>query len=255
MNKIVFIGAGNLATRLSIEMKKDGFEILQVYSHTELSAQTLSHQLGCSYTTALSEIRTDADLYIFSVKDAVLDQMIAQIPTNNGLWVHTAGSMPMEIFGNYHDRYGIIYPLQTFTKQKVVDFSVIPFFIECNSQQDLQALQLVAQRITNKVIVADSEQRKYIHLAAVFACNFANHMFDIAATLMKEHGLPFEALLPLIEETALKVKKISPHNAQTGPAIRYDKNVMNRHIGLLKDERLKQLYQLISQNIHDYSNK
>lgn len=254
MKRVIFIGAGNLATNLSLEMRNRGFEILQIYSYTLQSAQQLGEQLGCCYTNELKEVRKDADLYIFSVKDAVLSSVLNQIPPNNGLWVHTAGSIPMSIFEDYTNRYGVFYPLQTFSKNRRPDFSDIPFFIEANTESDYDSLTAAASIMSRKVYSASSEQRKHLHLAAVFACNFTNHMYAIAARIVEEKGLPFDALKPLITETATKIQSMAPLDAQTGPAIRYDENVINKHLSLLEDESLRSIYKELSGSIYNFSN-
>ncbi len=253
MTKVVFIGAGNLATQLALRMHQKGFEIVQVYSYTTASAQLLATKVGCCYTHCLTDINPDADLYIFAVKDAVLQETLRSVAPNKGLWVHTAGSIPAAIFAGHVDRWGVFYPLQTFNKERQADFEKIPFFIESNRAADTQCLIEWAQQLSPKVYEASSEQRKHLHLAAVFACNFTNHMYAIAQELLKAQGLPFDAIAPLIEETAQKVQAIPALQAQTGPAIRYDENVMNGQLEMLDDERLKQIYQTISQNIHLYT--
>lgn len=253
IKRVVFIGAGNLATNLAMAMYAKGFEITQVYSQTLESANKLGTMLDCRVTNVIEQLVPDADLYIFSVKDAALLSVVSQMHPNTGLWVHTAGSVPMEVFKPFTKRYGVFYPLQTFSKARLLDFSEIPFFIEANQPEDSQLLLAGAQKLSTKVYAADSEQRKYLHLAAVFACNFTNHMYAIAAQLSEQHGLPFDALQPLIAETASKISNLHPIEAQTGPAIRYDENVMNKQLELLKDESLKQIYRDISNNIYKFS--
>lgn len=253
--KIVFIGAGNLATHLSKAMRRQGFEILQIYSRTAEAAKQLASLVQADWTTSLNEIREDADLYIFSVKDSVLETLIASMPHRKGLWVHTAGSIPMDIFASYANRFGVFYPLQTFSKNKEVDFKKIPFFIEANHAADCQLLCEKASLLSDQVIEADSDQRKHLHLAAVFACNFTNHMYVLAARLVEEKGLPFDALKPLITETAAKIGDLHPMQAQTGPAIRYDQEIMAKHIALLEDTSLQEIYRMLSENIHNTHKK
>ncbi len=253
MTKVVFIGAGNLATQLSKRMYSKGFEILQVYSYTDQSAEKLAKELGCEWTTNLSDIRPDADMYVFAVKDAVLIDTISMIEPNDGIWAHTAGSISKDVFEGYSDKYGVFYPLQTFSKERDVDFDRIPFFIESNSQELTDYLIEQAEKLSSKVFQADSDQRKQLHLAAVFACNFTNHMYAISQQILQDHNLHFDAIAPLIEETAKKVQEISARQAQTGPAVRYDQNVMNNHIDMLKDETLKDIYRLVSKSIYNYT--
>ncbi len=248
--KVIFIGAGNLATRLSLAMKRVGIAVGQVYSRTEASARLLAEQLQCPWTTDLKEIETDADLYIFSLKDTALAEVIAQIKPNDGLWVHTAGSMPMTVFEGYTSRYGVFYPLQTFSKAREVDFSVIPFFVEANRPEDVELLKQVASQLSDNVRELSSEKRKQIHLAAVFACNFTNHIYTLSYKLLEKEGIPTDVLLPLIDETAAKIHTLSPKTAQTGPAIRFDENVINKQLAMLDDPTMKAVYRLLSESIH-----
>lgn len=250
--KVVFIGAGNLATRLSLEMQRKGFEIVQIFSQTTTSAAALAGKLSCPFTTDCQQIAADADLYLFAVKDTVLPELIRSVAPNNGLWAHTAGSVPMNIFETHARRYGVFYPLQTFSKTKEVDFSVIPVFIEADNKHDLNILHQAAERLSQRVIPATSEQRQYLHLAAVFANNFTNHLFAIAQRLLEQHQLPFDALLPLIDETAAKIHTIPPIDAQTGPAVRYDRNVMDKQLELLDSDNLKNIYNDLSKSIYHF---
>jgi len=252
--KIVFIGAGNLATRLAIELSKHGYNILQVYSRTIESAETLAQKTGSKATNSLNEIDNSADLYIFSVKDSVLSELLDQIPPNNGIWVHTAGSLSINIFKNHNKRYGVVYPFQTFSKTREVNFKQIPFFLEADSPKTLNELKLIFSKISFKQTELSSEKRKYLHLTGVFACNFVNHMYKISSDILEKEGIPFDSILPLIDETASKVHLISPKEAQTGPAIRFDENVINKHLELIDNERIKDIYMLISKDIHETNN-
>lgn len=248
--KIVFVGAGNLATRLSQEMHRAGMSISEVYSRTRESAETLARKLGCRWTVDVETLSTDADLYVFSLKDAVLPDVLSRMQPNDGLWVHTAGSIPMDIFDGHTSRYGVLYPLQTFSKQREPDFSAIPFFIEAARAEDLAVLKKITRSLSSNVRELSSGKRKSLHLAAVFACNFTNHMYALAARLLQQEDIPFETLLPLIDETAAKVHGLSPREAQTGPAVRYDENVIGKHLTMLSDPDMQELYRLISKNIH-----
>lgn len=248
--RVVFVGAGNLATRLSLEMRKVGLEIGQVYSHTSEHAETLADALGCPWTTVAEEIIENADLYVFSLKDAVLQEVIGRVRPNRGLWVHTAGSMPISVFEGFAVRYGVIYPLQTFSKSREVDFRKIPFFLEANSPEDEIVLRDVAGLLSGNVRILSSEKRKSLHLAAVFACNFTNHIYALAGKILKERQIPEDVLLPLIDETAAKVHVMPPAKAQTGPAIRYDENVIDKHLAMLEDPDMRAIYERISRSIY-----
>ena len=248
--KVIFLGSGNLATRLSLEMHRKGMTIGQVYSYTPENARQLAGRLGCLWTSDLEAIETDADLYVFSLKDTVLANVITRIRPNDGLWVHTAGSMPMDIFSGHTANYGVLYPMQTFSKMREVDFSVIPFFIEANTSESASKLQQLAEKLSGNVRFLSSDKRKNLHLAAVFACNFTNHIYALAVKLLEQQDIPADVLLPLIDETVAKIHTMPPRVAQTGPAIRYDENVINKHLAMLGDSDMRSIYRLISQSIH-----
>ena len=237
---IVFIGAGNLATNLAKALYKNGFRIVQVYSRTKEAACALAQAVEAGYTTELSEVSKDARLYIVSLKDDAFVTLLPEIVAGkeDTLLVHTAGSIPMNVWEGKTSRYGVFYPMQTFSKQREVDFRVVPFFIESNSSEDTELLKAIASVLSEKVYEATSEQRRSLHLAAVFTCNFTNHM------------------LPLIDETARKVHELEPKQAQTGPAVRYDENVINKHLEMLAGEpEMQELYRLVSESIHRLHNK
>lgn len=253
---IVCIGAGNVATHLSKALQQQGFQLLQVYSRTEKSACILADALRCEWTNQLTQVNEQADIYIVSVKDAVLETVIDQLAHCNpeALYLHTAGSMPMEVWKGKRKNYGVAYPMQTFSKQREVCMKEVPFFIEANTAENLSLLREIIEKLSPKVYEASSTQRKYLHIAAVFACNFSNHMYAICEHLLTAHQLPFESMLPLIDETARKVHELPPLEAQTGPARRYDENVIQSHLDMLKEEepQLAEIYRLLSQHIHQY---
>ncbi len=254
--KIVFIGAGNLATQLASRCKKLGYNIAQIYSKTEESAKTLASICKAPYTTDLSSIISNADIYIYAVKDTALEATIQNTKTKKGIHIHTAGSMPLSIFKNNKDNFGAFYPFQTFSKNREVDFSKIPILIEANTEDNTVFLEEFGRNLSQQVLRCSSDQRKSVHLSGVFACNFVNHMYSIAEGLLQDANLPFEVLQTLIDETAAKTHTLSPKKAQTGPAVRYDTNVINKHLIMLNDNpNEKELYELISKNIHRTKNE
>lgn len=254
--KIVFIGAGNLATHLAKSLYNNSFNITQVYSRTLASAQKLASEINATFTDKLDEIVPNADIYIFSIPDSVLESTISKIKVDkNKLFLHTAGSMPLDVFKDYSSRYGVIYPFQTFSKQKEIDFSSTPVFIEANNENDRVLLTEIVNSVTHKVYYLPSEKRQYLHLTGVFACNFTNHMYSIANQILSKEDIPFDVILPLIDETANKVHSLAPEKAQTGPAIRYDENVINKHLSLILDEKTKDIYKLLSESIHKINYK
>jgi len=257
MKNVVFIGAGNLAFNLAKALYNTDYHICQIFSRTELAAYGLAQRIGAAYTTDLSLVRNDADIYIVSVKDSVLTERITEICAGKGnaLLFHTAGSIPMDVFKGKALHYGVLYPMQTFSKSKEVDFKKITCYVEGASAEDLTAIKQLASSISDNVQECDSEQRKYLHLAAVFVCNFSNHLYDIADHFLSEHGLEFKSMLPLIDETVNKIHSIKPEKAQTGPAIRYDRNVIEMQSHLLTDHPTWQsIYNIMSRSIHE-SNK
>jgi len=251
--KVVVIGAGNVATHLSLAIQKTSASIIQMYSRSEENAYKLANRLGTDLTTRIYEITPEADLYLFAVKDDALSEIIPQIPSNKGLWVHTAGSIPMDVFKGYTEYYGVLYPLQTFSKSREMDLQTVPLFIEACTPDHEKLLVEFAGSLSNNVQTLSSEKRKYVHLAAVFACNFSNHMYAMAYQLLEEQNIPPDVLIPLIRETAAKILTLSPLQAQTGPAVRNDLNVLTKQMELLTDPSLKEMYQLISQSISNES--
>ena len=253
MQNVVFIGAGNVATHLSQAMISEGFSIRQIFSRTDDSAIPLANICDCGYTTDIKKILPDADIYIFSLKDDILKEVIAKMSANNGLWIHTAGSISIDIFSGYAERYGVVYPLQTLSKSRKTDFSKVPLFVEGCTNIVENEVYNIAATISENVSRMASEKRKYLHLAAVFACNFSNHMYSLSAQILKKQGIDHQILQPLIDETANKLYSMSPESAQTGPAVRYDRNVIERHLSMLDDENMKKIYTIISESIHQNS--
>ncbi|MDD4921679.1 MAG: DUF2520 domain-containing protein [Bacteroidales bacterium] len=254
--QICLIGAGNLAAQLAPALAAKGHRFLQVYSRTESSAAPLACILGCEAVVQPERIRPDADLYLSALNDDDRPQVLAGIHFGKGLLVHTAGSLPMDVLIEYTSNVGVFYPLQTFSKQRQVDFSKVPFFIEATFPESLEILNTMASSLSNKVVPANSDQRKQMHLAAVFANNFVNYLYGIAEDIAHEKGLDFQYLLPLIEETASKVQTLAPVRAQTGPAVRFDRAVMDKHLELLQDHPdWLHLYKTLSQGIYERTKK
>lgn len=254
--KIVFIGAGRLASNLAPALLNAGHSIVQVYSRTAGSASLLADKLHCGYTTSLTEVVDDADVYFFSVSDSALAELAKSLHSLIGekLFVHTAGSMNIDVLPTGHR--AVFYPMQTFVKDKRVDFKRIPCFIEASTDNDLSVVNSLANDISEKVYKLSSQQRQYLHLSAVFTCNFVNHFYAIGEKLLEKIGLPFDVLLPLIDESAEKVHTISPFEGQTGPAIRKDMNVINKQLQMLKEyPEWESLYQMITNDIINIHNK
>lgn len=248
--RIVLCGTGNLATRLGIALFAADAEIVQIFGRTEKNAAELAHILHCAFTISPEELVTDADLYILAVSDDSIEKTVTNLAIRDRLVVHTAGSVPMEILAVSAKNFGVFYPLQTFSKNKEVDFRNIPICIEANNASNLEILNGVASTISEQVVRVDSNQRKQLHLAAVFVCNFVNHFYSIGEQLLNEQQLNFDLLKPLIRETADKVMRYSPASVQTGPAIRGDNAVMQMHRNMLEgNPAWQEIYSLISKEI------
>ncbi len=257
METISLIGAGNLATRLGLALTAAGYRIAGVFSRTMGSARTLAAALHCEATDDLSTLPA-ADVHLFSVTDTALPLLAARWGTMHpgSFCLHTAGSMPMTVFEGHAGRYGVLYPMQTFSKTRDVDFSAIPCFVEGSDAQALREATRLALSVSKRVIPMPGEKRRWLHLAAVFACNFTNHCYDIAGRLLQAHGISEDVLLPLIDETAAKVHDMPPGKAQTGPAVRFDQNVIERHLRMLAScPELQEIYTALSRHIHSYAQK
>lgn len=253
---ITLIGAGNVATQLGLALVKSNHSIIQVYSKKRSSAAVLGKLLNCDFTNSVREINTTSDIYIVAIKDDVIEEISKTLALPDKIIVHTSGSIAMEALKPISKTYGVFYPLQTFSKSKNADFRTIPICLEASDIHTLKTLRALAKSISTNVQNINSEERKTIHLAAVFASNFSNHLYTIAAGILEQNNLSLDILKPLIEETALKIKNNHPAKMQTGPAIRGDKKIMDRHLKLLShDKKLQDIYKLMSQSIIDLSNQ
>ncbi len=245
MIKVAIIGGGNVATHLANAFSKtDEVSLVQVYAR---NIEQIEHLKEVTSITNSIELLTKADVYIIAVSDDAIGDVSRKIEQKNGLVVHTSGSVAMQSLQNT-GRKGIFYLLQSFSKDKEVNFNEIPFCLEAENEEDLQLLETLAKTIGKKIYRINSEQRKRLHVAAVFVNNFTNHMYKIGADICNEHQVPFEVLLPLIQETAQKITELSPDAAQTGPAKRNDQKTIQDHLALLNAEQ-QEIYKLITKSI------
>ncbi len=253
---VCVLGCGNLGTHLVQALYHAGYPILQLFSRTVESATALSDLVGgAPFTTDLSKLTLSADLYICALKDSVLRDVLRKTPLKGKNIIHTAGSMPLSLLEEFTDEGGVLYPMQSFSKAKPVDFSEIPIFVEASTPEMMGKLTDMANHISKRVMPLDTEGRKQLHLAAVFASNFSNHMYSIANEQLSKLGLPFEVLLPLIDETSRKIHSLSPVDAQTGPAVRYDLNVLEAQKNRIDNPLQQKIYELVSQSIHEMALK
>lgn len=250
--KITLAGAGNVAWHLGKALSQQGYLINQVLDRTVTSAKKLASELNAiSHGIPLDGI-DNSDACIICVSDDAIPAVLKQLNPGKCLVMHTAGSVPIEVFRDNAINYGVLYPLQTFTRGRFLDYMQIPFLTEANTPGNLEMINRIASSISKNVMEASSTQRLYLHLAAIFASNFSNHMFALAEKLAKEYNMPFDLLKPLITETTAKALDMSPLNAQTGPAIRGNMEIMNKHIDLLREHPgLQELYRMISASIRE----
>lgn len=247
------IGAGNVAWHFSHALKSTGYKPIGVYSYTIAHAIHLATDLFCEAFNELNAIPPNAGIYIIAVKDDAIAQIVATLGKliPSALFAHTAGSVSIDVFKNSGiTRYGVVYPLQTLSEKRAIDFKAVPLFIEGSNADTERTLYKLASSISNvQPQFTTSANRKKLHLAAVFASNFANHCFTCAKELTDNAGIDFKELLPLIDETCAKIHVLTPIEAQTGPAVRYDTKVMESQEALLSGN-MRRIYEVMSQSIH-----
>lgn len=252
MIKVVLLGGGNVAHHLAkVFINSVEVSLIQVFNRTIESIQSLKNHV---------EIIDDykkfkkADIYIICVSDTAIEKVSSKIPNGNGLVVHTSGSTSMEVL-KHHQNRGVFYPLQTFSKNRSVNFSEIPICIEADNAESLKIVENLAKSISNSLYKIDSKQREKLHIAAVFVNNFVNHLYSIGNEICKEQQIQPTILYPLIKETAYKIKEINPFEAQTGPARRSDTKIIDKHLINLNQNQ-REIYKLLSDSItHNYGKK
>lgn len=252
MIEIVVLGSGNVATHLFRAFSaSEDIRIKQVYNHSRKSLHYFENK--AEITTDTSEI-AEADIYLLALKDDVIPEVAGKLKNKNGLIVHTSGSVALEALSPCI-RKGVFYPLQTFSKDNEVDYSEIPFCLEANKPEDLELLKELAGKISGKSYEISSQQRKKLHLSAVFVCNFVNHLYAVGEQICQKSEIPFEILKPLIRETANKVQHSSPARVQTGPAIRDDRSTLSAHLELLESSEDKKIYEILTSAIQSFHGK
>lgn len=248
MIKVVIIGSGNVAQHLIKVMQiAANVNLVQVFARNKKS---INHLVKDDKITSDYNAIKEADVYIISVSDNAIAEVAENLPFKNRLVVHTSGTSELSVL-DAKNRKGVFYPLQTFSKFKEINFSSIPICLEAENEEDFKTLQSLSQNISEKVFPISSEQRKSLHVAAVFVCNFVNHMYTIGNQICEEHNVPFEVLKPLIMETAQKISTLKPEDAQTGPALRNDTKTINKHLEFLQESNYQELYKLLTQSIQN----
>lgn len=258
---ITLIGAGNVAWHLARNFEAKGVPVDAVYSRNIADAKTVTDELyHAEVTDSLDFSESESELFILAVSDDALENVTEKLdlPPDATL-VHVSGSQPLslleEVFQDRPDVFcGVLYPLMTFTKYKPLDFSGVPILLECADDFTLKMLQKIAQKLTKEVHIVASEQRKVLHLAAVFACNFTNHLLAVSQEITEANELKFDLLKPLIYETLEKgLNAAHPADVQTGPAIRKDAKILQKHEEMLEDDtELRELYRTLSKSIQTF---
>ena len=254
IENVTLIGAGNMAHWLVYAMRKAGVRISQVYSRQLSHAKALAEIAGAEAIDNIKQLLPDSDLYVFSIKDDSYENLLQQLPFRLPLAAHTAGSLSMRIFEPYAESYGILYPYQSVNKDMDFKGVVVPLCVEASNTTAEDELFAFAQRLTSVVQKLDESQRKVLHRAAIFGCNFTNAMYSIAYDILQEHHIDWQMIMPLLQNTMEKVKTMNPHEAQTGPAQRGDQNVIQFHLDALQDELLKDIYRVMTDYITIHSN-
>lgn len=253
VKKVGIIGLGRVGVHLARAFALENVFDLIVYNRSEIPSEIRLPDV--IYTHNLKDL-TDADLLLITVKDdaiiSILDRMEGLFPPEVVV-IHCSGSIPATIIQPYFKNFGVLYPLQTFSKEKTVDYSEIPLFVTASDPETSEIIEMAGRNISQKIIRISDEQRVFLHIAAIFTCNYTNAMYAIGSRLCEEHALDFDLLKPLIQETADKIMTMDPKDAQTGPAVRRDWEIIHKHEEFLSvyDENLREIYR----NMADYISK
>lgn len=247
---IVIIGTGNVATVLGREFKAAGHTILQIAGRNSAAASALAYELDTVSTNYWSSVNKNADIYIIAVSDNAINDIVSELKLPGKVVVHTAASVPKEILKPVSNHYGVFYPLQSL-RRETESLPEIPLFVDGSDENTRQVLEKLARSISGeKVVHAGNDERIKLHVAAVFVNNFTNYLYVLAEEYCKKEGIDFKLLLPLIEETAMRVKNNSPKSVQTGPAMRHDNETIQKHLTLLRQyPHLEKIYAFLSECI------
>lgn len=247
---VTVIGCGNVGTHFCKSFLQDRVKIVQVINKTELWAKKVAQEVKADFSFEFNSIPENTDYLVICVKDKDIENVVEKIPVGNYTVIHTSGTVSIDVFKNKFKNFGVVYPLQTFTKEKRLSLKTIPFFLESNSKDNFLNLKRFALAYSDNIWEANSDKRKNIHLAAVFSCNFVNHLMVLSKEILKTEEMPLEILHPLIKETIEKALLFGPEKVQTGPAVRGDEQTIKLHLELLENKKeIQTLYKLLSQSI------
>ncbi len=257
MRSVVIIGSGNVAEAFAVTLYERGFKVRQIFARNAERGGKVAQLAHCEWSNTPAQLAV-ADLYLTAVSDSAIEPLLESLPIpKSAVVAHTAGSQPLGVIPSRFERRAVVYPLQTFTAGRRVDFREIPLFVEASSEELLAEVRGFAARLSDVVIDADSQMRSQAHLSGVVVCNFVNHLYAVGAKLMQQTGLPFSVLAPLIAETARKaIESGNPTTVQTGPAKRNDSGTIERHLSMLADSpELQEIYKKLSQSIWNETSK
>lgn len=254
---VSIIGSGNVANSIGISMLNAGFKIKYVYSRNIKKAQKLAKILKAKFTNNPEIIKKQSAINFICITDSAINDVAKKIANSNSVLIHTSGSTDIEVLKKYTKNCGVFYPVQTFSIQAIQDFSKINVCVEFSNKNVYNILQNIGKKLKVNLIKLNSSQRLNLHIAAVFANNFTNHMMAISENLCSSNKIDFNILKPLISETFEKIKNNTPYNVQTGPALRNDKNILKKHlIELKKNINYFKIYSFVSKSIAEtYNNK
>jgi predicted short-subunit dehydrogenase-like oxidoreductase (DUF2520 family) len=254
--RIVLVGSGNVAWHLGHAFRNNGIEIVQVINRSSRPGKELAHALGSTYSSYLQKKLPVNDFVVVAVKDSALKEVLHSIQPTNAIVLHTSGTFGIDIFPLGQKNYGILYPIQTLTKGVYLDLRQTPLVIEASDKKSLSQIKELAEKISGNVREVSTEHRRVLHVSGIFLNNFTNHLIACTFDYMKKYKLDQAIVLPLLEETICKLKKISPYEAQTGPARRNDLNIIHRHLEFLSNEpQLQKLYSCLTDSIIMYYSK
>jgi predicted short-subunit dehydrogenase-like oxidoreductase (DUF2520 family) len=251
--RVAILGAGNVAYQLAWHLHNAGHVIVQIYSRHIQQGKFIANLMDTTYTDRLDQLTPDADVYLLCVNDDSIAGLASRLQLGSKLIAHTSASVPISALKDCSSNFGIFYPLQTLSKNVSVDFANIPIVIDGSNAESKTRLEQLASSLSRHIIYADDEKRLAIHVAAVFANNFTNHLYAIAQMILEKENLSFDILKPLLSETVRKVQHHAPLKVQTGPAERQDVHTLEKHLNYLKiDGRFAEIYKLLSDEIARY---
>lgn len=257
--RLTIIGTGNVAWTLGDAFRQAGYVICEVFGRDKSKAAELAQWLGANVTNSLTELSADSDLYILAVSDDAIQLISSGMPDVSGMVVHTSATVPLEVLSRRFIRSGVLYPLQTLSRYRKIDLSDVPFLLEAANEGQLLLLSDFAGSISSQLIHANTETRIKYHLAAVFACNFVNHLYTVASSYLMDQGLQSALLEPLMRETTAKALEKGSINSQTGPALRGDQQTIKKHLVMLQmlpeQQKLYEQISLMIQNFHIKTNE